>query len=175
MRGRGRGQDASPQGCWSLSWLRNKSNYPASLIYAATSPQQVRLHAALLSDSGRRYPRPESAGVTLDVKKSCASCQWEGKKSEREQNWNDNGCRKPGLQANSFLFNLKGIKEKVHEECQSLPQNCGGQTHHHFDLGLWENSDGDHHSSFKAARGKRMYKTWIIFALARSAHFCDRK
>lgn len=34
------------------------------------------------------------------------------------------------------LFNLKGIKGKVHEKCQSLPKQCGGQTRHHFDLGV---------------------------------------
>lgn len=61
-----------PQGYWSLRWWRNKSNYFGFLIYAAGS--EARLYTASLSDSVRRYPQPESAGVSLSMKKSSASC-----------------------------------------------------------------------------------------------------
>lgn len=70
-----------PQGYWSLSWWRNKSNYCGFLIYAVTQAQK-RLYAASQSDSVHRYPQPESAGVSLSMKKSFASCCWKGEAGE---------------------------------------------------------------------------------------------
>lgn len=37
------GQETTPQGYWSLSWLRNKSNYLAFLIYAVMAAQKCAL------------------------------------------------------------------------------------------------------------------------------------